>query len=292
MILFFLLPGCWKEDLSKCWKGDVVVSVYAEKFQVSNNDIEDVLSKRVKALHYFLYRDGVLVENKIVNDFKDIQSSGYPLKWNKLPFGNYKLLVVANAEDNQAIGGDINDPGKVKIIYPGADRTSDLFTSAYDFTLDCDCGFVGETVLKRIQGVIQYEFKNVPKNITEVEVTVDQLGTECGVDTLTIYNTPFSLTYRTPIDPSSTDGTCSFAIGMLPTLPDCVSTLKLKLYSDHDPDYVVYESLITDTARVERNQLLKVTSTFPEEGILGNISFGVIVNPKWDGSNNGDVEVQ
>lgn len=292
LVVFLFMTGCWKENLSNCWQGEVVINVSAEKFQNTKNDIEEVFSKRVRTLHYFLYRDSILVEDSIISDCEKLLSSVYPLKWQKLPFGKYSLLLFANTESDQVLVGDVNNPASLKIVYPGIEKTKDYFVSRNEFTLDCDCGYLGNVVMERAHGVVQYNLKNIPDNITEIEVIMDQLGSVCGVPNLMIYKSPLTLTYRTPTDPFSTEGKCSFTLGTFPTPSGSLTTLNLKLFADHDPEHVVYNGIICDTAFVERNQLLRVTTTFPENGILENVRFGIEVNPRWDGSHGGDVEVQ
>lgn len=292
VVLFLSFSGCWKEDLSNCWQGEVRINISAEKFQNTKNDIEDVFSKRIQTLHYFLYHDSVLVEDSVISDLKSLQSPALSLRWQKLPFGDYNLLLFANTESDQVLAGDVNNPASLKIVYPGIENTKDYFVCRYGFTLDCDCGYAGNALMERAHGVVQYDFKNVPDNITEIEVIMDQLGTVCGVSNLTIYDIPLTLAYRTPIDPSSIEGEYSFTLGTFPTVPGSLSTMNLRLFADNDSCEAVYDRIICDTVQVQRNQLLRVTTTFPEDGILGDVRFGVEVNPRWDGSHDGDVEVQ
>ena len=49
--------------------------------------------------------------------------------------------------------------------------------------------------------------------------------------------------------------------------------------------------MVTDTLRIERNQLLELTTRFKEDDFRGDIDFSVDVDTDWDGSNEGGGEV-
>lgn len=290
-ICILLFSSCWKENMNNCWQGKVSINIYAEKFQNENNEREDVFSKRISSLRYFLYRNGVLMEEGLAGEFSGLSGASYTFERNKLPFGDYKLFLFANTEKNQVLIGNTDDPSTLMVVYPGCEENDDYFACQYEFTLDCDCGYTGDVLLQRMHGVIQYRLQNIPGNISEIEVTMNQLGAMCGAN-LTVCNPSIALTYRTPFDSSSNSGEYWFTLGVFPTIPESKTHLYLTLYADNDPDFAVYRSIITDQAQIGRNQLLRVDVRFPEDGILEDTDFGIVINPKWDGSHNGDVEIK
>ena len=64
----------------------------------------------------------------------------------------------------------------------------------------------------------------------------------------------------------------------------------MKLYAG-DETVPVYDRMVTDTLRIERNQLLELTTRFKEDDFRGDIDFSVEVDTDWDGSNEGGGEV-
>ena len=64
----------------------------------------------------------------------------------------------------------------------------------------------------------------------------------------------------------------------------------MKLYAG-DETVPVYDRMVTDTLRIERNQLLELTTRFKEDDFRGDIDFSVDVDTDWDGSNEGGGEV-
>lgn len=291
LLSLFFQTGCWNENLSDCWKTDVAIHIYAEKFQANRTDqLEDVLSTRIRTIRYFLYRDGELMEHGLIDKPEEMSGPFYTFKRNILPFGDYQLALFANAEGSAVLYGDTSRIESLMIVHPGANKGEDYFSTLYSFTVDCDCGFESDVVLYRSHGVTLYEFENLPDNITEIEVGINKVGAKLSADTTACEEAEVS--YRVAVNKKKRIEKFSFVVGTFPTLDQYKSSLNLKMYMENDPNTVVYDRLITDTVTIRRNNLLKVVSTFSEEGILGNVVFGISINPLWDDVNNGDIEIQ
>lgn len=291
LICLMLFSSCWKENLDHCWQGRIQINIYAEKFQNAENEKEDVFSERIRSLHYFLYHEGVLVEKGLARDFEGLSTSAYTFERNKLPFGHYQLLLFGNTDSKQVLTGNPDDPSTLMVAYPGCENNEDYFACQYEFTLDCDCGYSGEALMQRMHGVVQYQIKNIPDNITEIEVSMNHLGTMCDAN-LTVCNPPFELSHRLPFDSETSNRSCTLTLGVFPTLPENKTVLNLVLYADNDYSFAVYRKQITDQAQIYPNQLLRVDVLFPENGILEDVDFGIVINPKWDGSHEGDIEIK
>lgn len=279
MSLFLLmgLTGCWNENTKNCWMGDVAIHVMAERFQeLPGGKTEEVLSARISSIRYYLYQGDVLYQQGVVDDKEELNLQNIILTFSKLPFGDYSLSLLGNASEGESI------------TYPGPTQTKDYFVSYYRFTVDCECGLTDFTTLYRSQGVTQFELKNLPDNITEIEVSLNQLNQVCQADTT--YRGETELSYRMNVVDVTQEGLSSFVIGSFPTVAEGRSELILRLYADGNPEFLVYESKIGE-AVIVRNQLVRVEADF-NHSLMGDVVFDVTVNPEWDGVGGGDVPVE
>ena len=266
------LSGCWKEDLKNCWKGDVTFFVLAERFQQPpGGKTEENLALRIDSMRYMLYRGEVIYEQGWIKDPAVLGAKQVALTFPKLPFGEYQLSLLANVEDGE------------EIVYPGVENTKDYFVAHRLFTMDCDCGFQDFLTLHRSQGVTQFKLKDLPDNITEIEVNVNRLGNVCRTDTT--YAGETEITYRVNVADVEKEGVASLLIGTFPTNENTRSEVVLKLYAEGDPNFRVYEQKIGEET-VKRNQLLRFEADF-NRSIKGEVSYIVTINPKWDGVNDG-----
>ena len=287
IFLMLSLSGCWKENLKNCWEGDVTFRVMAERFQeVPGGASEENLSDRIETLHYYLYYENVLFQQGSVDSKAALDVQQYILTFPKLKFGNYSLALLANVDENEIKATEHCED--LLFDYPGTSDTKDYFVSCYEFKVDCECGFEDFVVLYRAQGVTQFQLKDLPENITEVEVGLDQLHNTCGVDTT--YQGNIAASYRIKVEDLKEGDLLSFAIGSFPTITNQQTGIVLKLYADGDPEFVAYEEKITDI-NILRNQLVRISADF-NHNISGKVHFGIQVNPAWDGIGGGDVPVE
>lgn len=290
--LLYLLPfillfsSCWKEDLKNCWMGDVTLTIAAEKFQQPATDkgqLEDNLSARISSIRYYLYKDNTLVQSGIIDNATDLDTGTHPLSFPKLAFGEYCLGLVANASEEEL--SDTTTPEALNLNYPGAEQTKDYFTSCYDFTVDCECGYQDFVILRRTQAVTQFQLKQLPENITGIAVEMHKVAATCQIDTL--YKGETIAEYHTTVtEATNAEGIVSFNIGTFPTTGTENASIILKLYADGKSDSPVYQNTLNNV-RILRNQLTRISTDF-NYTILGNSGFSVTINPDWDGTNNDD----
>ena len=65
--------------------------------------------------------------------------------------------------------------------------------------------------------------------------------------------------------------------------------MRLRLYGEDDAP--LYDRVVTDTLRIECNQLIDLTARFEEGVFRGEIEFSVDVDTTWDGANEGGGEI-
>lgn len=287
LMLLLTLTGCWNENTANCWMGDVTIHVLAERFQeLPDGASEEQLSKRFTSVQYYLYHGENLYLQGTISDKAALDVPQLTLTFPKLAFGGYCLAIVGNTSGDDVL--DISAPMNMKIEYPGTKQTKDFFVSCYEFTVDCDCGMEDFVKLYRTQGVAQFELKNLPDNITEIEVGINRLGQSCRVDT--VYQGEIQVSHRINVADAQSGDWTSFVFGAFPTIADGQSEVFLKLYADGDPLFMVYEKKIAELSLL-RNQLYKFEADFNHD-ISGDVGFTVTVNPDWDGVGGGDVPVE
>ena len=81
----------------------------------------------------------------------------------------------------------------------------------------------------------------------------------------------------------------SFTLGTFCTLPGERTSWRLRLYGEDDAP--LYDRVVTDTLRIECNQLIDLTARFEEGDFRGEIEFSVDVDTTWDGANEGGGEI-
>ena len=149
--------------------GDVTLTIVAEKFQQPATDegkLEENLSTRINSIRYYLYKDNVLIHSGIIDNITDLNTDAYKLTFPKLAFGDYCLALATNVSEEEL--PDTTTPEALNLNYPGVEQTKDYFTSCYDFTVDCECGYQDFVILRRTQGVTQFQLKQLPENITGI----------------------------------------------------------------------------------------------------------------------------
>lgn len=285
--------SCIEEKLDACPPegGGVAVTLQVEKFQTrppyAMSDLEADFAARIHSLRYLLYADGRLIEQGSLDDVKAADAETYVFRHDPLPFGPYRLVFVANTAASM-MAGNPDAPENYYVIYQGAEKGDDHFRTDLPFEVTCPCSNEFDAVLQRIHGVARFRFERVPAEITAIEVSLDQVG-----ERIPLAGEPdrsCTAEKRVAVADWATRSDGEFTLGTFSTLPGSRSSWRLKLYAE-DQDTPVYDRLVTDTLRIERNQLLELTTRFSDEDFRGDIDFSVDVDTTWDGSNEGGGEV-
>lgn len=285
--------SCIKEDLDACPPegGSVAVTIRVEKFRTrppyAPEDLEENVAARIHSLNYMLYANGRLLEQGRLDDMQAAEGNTYVYRHDPLPFGAYRLVFVANVTARMMTGNP-DAPENYYIVYQGEGKGDDHLRADLPFEVTCPCSNAFETVLQRVHGVTRFRFEQIPPEITSIEVSLDEVGQRtplAGEPDL-----PCTVAKRVALADwaSRTDG--AFTLGTFSTLPGARTSWRLKLYAG-DETVPVYDRMVTDTLRIERNQLLELTTRFKEDDFRGDIDFSVDVDTDWDGSNEGGGEV-
>lgn len=277
--------SCIEEDLDACPPegGSVTVAVHVEKFMTrppyGPSDLEERFAQRIHSLRYLLYDDRRLIEQGELEPIRSADDGSYLFRHDPLPFGTYRLALVANAAPDM-MSGTTESAEHRFIDYQGPDDGDDHFHACLPFEVTCPCSNEFETVLQRVHGVTRFRFENVPAELSAIEVSLDNVG-----ERIPLSGEPDraceAVKRVRPADLKARNGG-SFTLGTFSTLPGKRSSWRIKLYAQDDAT-PVYERLVTDTLRIERNQLLDLSVRFNDT----QIEFWVDVDPSWDGSNDG-----
>lgn len=291
LALFCMLntAACIEEDLDACPPegGGFAVTLRVEKFRTrppyAPEDLEEDFAVRIHSLRYLLYGDGRLIEEGSLDDIASAGGGSYVFRHDTVPFGAYRLAFVANASP-RVITGRKDAPELCYIAYQGENGGDDHFRGDLTFDVTCPYRNEFEAVLRRVHGVTRFRFENVPADITAIEVSLDNVGERmplCGDPDRAC---EVSKQVRTADLATRASGSCT--LGTFSTLPGCKSAWRMKLYAGNDTE-PVYNRMVTDTLRIECNQLIDLTARFKEDDFRGEIEFTVDVDTTWDGSNEG-----
>lgn len=283
--LLGLLAGvsCIEEDLDACPPegGGVAITVRVEKFRTrppyDPEELEPSFNSRIHSLRYLLYDERQLIEEGELIQARTADDGSYLFRHDPLPFGAYRLALVANTEP-KTMTGTTDAPESRFIVY--RDGGDDHFRSYLPFEVTCPCSNEFETVLQRVHGVTRFRFENLPPEISAVEVSLDNVGARIPLNGEP--DQPREVVRRVRTADLGTRSEGAFTLGTFSTLPGLKSSWRLKLFAE-DQTTPVYERLVTDTLRIERNQLLELTARFNDM----QIEFEVDVDSSWDGSNDG-----
>lgn len=285
-VSILLYTGCIHETLDECPVGDVKIKVYVEKFQaVTHNyrtDMEDLFNTRIKDIHYFLFKEQALIEEGRIEDFSLYSGPYYTFERKGLEFGDYCLALVSNC--SAYVGG--STPAELFFTYAGVDNKEDYFAVCFPFTVECDCQSEYNVYMERVHGVIRYIFSNVPEYLTEMEMTMTNVGNKKSIDG--DYSGQIAVTKRFPIRQltraANANEDITVVLGTFPTATGLRSAYQLRLYKNGEEE-PWYNETVTDTLTVRRNHPLDIFTRF-----TGDIpSFEVLVNTAWDGSASGGV---
>lgn len=291
LILFslFLFTGCISETLDPCPVGDVKINIYVEKFQSVTHDyqkdMEPSFSTRIKDIHYFLFKDNALLEEGRITDCTPYSASPYTFERQGLEYGDYCLAMVSNC--SAYVGG--NAPADLFLSYAGVDNKEDYFATCFPFRIDCNCESEYNAFMERTHGVIRYTFTDIPTDLSEVEMTMTNVGNKKMIDG--DYSGQIEVTKRIPVNQltraADANNNLTVVLGTFPTANGTKSAYRLRLYRNGEEN-PSYSETVTETLTIRRNQLVDITTRF-----TGDIpSFEVKVNTAWDSSNSGgDTEI-
>ena len=284
--------SCIEEKLDPCppQGGSVTVALRVEKFQARPpyrpSDFEQEFGKRIHSLDYLLYAGGQLVGQGRADDLHTASGGDYLFRIDTLPFGTYRLAFVANVTPRM-MTGTMDAPEARYIVYQGEKNGDDHFRADVPFEVTCPCRNEFEAVLQRVHGITRFRFENIPARIASVEVVLDNVGQRmplCGEPDLAC-----EVSKRIPAAQLRTRPAGSFTLGTFCTLPGVRTSWRLRLYGEDDAP--LYDRVVTDTLRIECNQLIDLTARFEEGDFRGEIEFSVDVDTTWDGANEGGGEI-
>lgn len=173
------------------------------------------------------------------------------------------------------------------IVYQGEKNGDDHFRADVPFEVTCPCRNEFEAVLQRVHGITRFRFENIPAQIASVEVVLDNVGQRmplCGEP-----DQGCEVSKRVTAAQLRTRAAGSFTLGTFCTLPGERTSWRLRLYGEDDAP--LYDRVVTDTLRIECNQLIELTARFKEGDFQEEIEFSVNVDTTWDGANEGGGEI-
>jgi len=283
-LLALISQSCVKDGMDECPEGDVRINLFVEKFRNRSqnplDDYEEDFTSRVSQLRYFLYRENTLVQQGIIDRFTKSTSPSYTFDLPKLEYGKYNMVIVANSKKT-ALTGDPSLADNLVLTYPGCADTEDFFTATFPFTVDSNTAADYNVGLLRTHGVIRYTFVNMPSDISDIEVVMQNVSSEKWVTGDYKKVGEASQKYViVPLEKNAAIG--DYVIGTFPSLTGQKSAYYLQMYRNNQPTPYMRQ-LITDTLTVRRNQLLDIAVTFNK----GDLSFVVDLDSDWDGSSSG-----
>lgn len=282
-LLLCTFSGCIREGLEDCPSiGDVRIHVYVEKFRAlafSTQESEASFNTRISSLYYYLYKDEVLQQEGKITDLASFTGPSYTFDYPRLEFGDYRLIVIANCEDD-VLSADSKIAVSHLITYPGLDKSADYFVLDYPFTVDCDCEQQYDAYLQRLHSVVMCSFRHLPVNISALEMTLENVS-NCRLATAG-YSGAINVVKRIELPLRTRNDGLDVVIGTFPSLPYKRSAYKLKVYMDNHPA-PYYDQIVTDTLILKRNQLINITNTFND----GKLEFEISLDTEWNGSLEG-----
>lgn len=281
-----LLGSCWHEDLSRCWKGDVVLSVTAECFATPpDGPSEADFGSRIGNLQYYLFdADGKLTARGNA-DGTSFSGDHYDLVFPTLPFGDYTLALTANTD------GSVRQADAWNTLTLESPETSgtDYFTTLYNFRLDCECGYADFVKLYRAKGIVEVRLEELPSSITRARVDIGGVSAYCLPDTT--YQGSMAVWGETPVTATDSEEAVTLSLDAFPTPADSFSEVTLTLYmtGSEGTEIVASRRTLTDRLQVVRNQLTGIRADF-NHSITVQPDIQIVLNPDWDGV-NGDTDI-
>lgn len=289
-VSFYLLStvSCIDEKLNACPPegGSVEIALKVERFQSRPpylpSDFEQEFGERIHSIDYLLYAGNELVGQGRLENLQAAAGSDFLFYRDTLPFGSYRMVVAANTT-SAVMSGTANAPESYYIVYQDDPEGDDFFRTDLLFEVTCPCRNVFETVLHRVHGVTRFKFENVPAAVSHIEITLDNVGERTPLSGEP--DRPYEVTRRFAVAEALSRASASHTLGTFCTLPDARSSCRIRLYGDNSMP--LYDRVVTDTLRIECNQLTELTARFKGADFRNEIEFSVNVDTVWDGSNEG-----
>ena len=302
--LLFMLTACnVKEDLDDCPGGETRIQVYVEKFQSEEDgsmpaNSEAQFNTRINDLTFYLYKGDDLVEQGEL-DVTGVTAQTYSFAYPSLSYGDYTLVLLGNTSNNRPALRSIPD---TDLVYPGYAKTEDYFRDSFDFTVEDKEVHTYTTQLKRVQGLVRFNFLNLPDYVTAIDVTLDELSSHSHRDGSYTDEYTFSRHLAESVLVRDAENAHSFTVMTYPTLDGEKSSWRVKVYRDGS-DVPYYDRIVMTDLHVLRNQLLDLTVEFPDDPDdpdptpdpdpdPEDINFYVGLNNEWDGQNLVEVPVE
>lgn len=262
--------------------------IEAEKFLArppyDPSELEESFNTRIHGLSYRLYGDDgtLLGRGNLDREAVATTSSAYILKFDDLPYGSYSMELTANTPEH-AVSGNADSPEGQSILYQREGNGDDNFAAAFPFEVRNGEANSFDAVLHRLHGVTKFRFENIPDNISAVEVTLTNVAARSTASGR--YDLPIEVVKRMDIENFPSREQAAFAVGTFATVPGTKTSWRLRLYAS-DTDAPVYDGVAAEGLLIEGNQLLELSTRFPEGG-TGDLEFTVNMNTQWDGSTEG-----
>lgn len=279
-----LLCSCWHENLDQCWKGDVILSITAERFgEAPDKPAEPDLGAKISDFQYYLFSGSGSVAGRGNVDVSSVHGDHYDLIIPTLPFGEYTLALTANTGGKQM---DVNTWQSLRLECPDTSE-ADYFTSLYTFTLDCECGYADNVKLYRSKGIVEVRLENLPSVISRARIDISPVSAYCLPDTT--YEERKSVWSEVQV--TSGSDAVMLSLDAFPNPDDEAVKVTLTLYmpGSKGSEIVAAERELTNTLQVIRNQCVGVLADF-NNSITATPTIAITINPDWDGI-NGDTDV-
>lgn len=283
VLLLAIVSGCVRSGMDECPDGNVRLNIFVEKFRNKSqnplDDYEENFTGRVGHLRYFLYKDGVLVgKENVISQFTKAGGPSFPLDLVDLEYGKYNVVIVGNSTKT-AFSGDPVLADNLLLTFPGCAETEDFFTAVFPFEVRSNDKKEYQVGLLRTQGVIRYTFKNMPSDISDIEVVMKNVSNEKWITG--DYKNACEASQKYVIIPLTKQNLAEgdYVIATFPSLQGELSAYHLNMYRNNE-ETPYMRQMITDTLTVTRNQLLDIAVTFNE----GKLDFEIDLDSEWDGS--------
>lgn len=281
-----LLCSCWREDLSQCWKGDVILSITAERFgELPDKPAASDLGATVSDFQYYLFNKNGNIADQGSVDVSSVHDDHYDLVIPTLPFGEYTLALTANT------GGTLMNAETWQAIRLECPETSgtDYFTSLYTFTLDCECGYADIVKLYRSKGIVDVRLEQLPSVISRARVDITPVSAYCLPDTT--YEGSKAVWAETLVTPENGTTPVTLSLDAFPNAKETLATVTLTLYmpGSNGEEIIAAQRELTQKLQVVRNQRMGISVNF-NNSIASVPGVTITLNPDWDGI-NGDTDI-
>ncbi|MBK5722259.1 FimB/Mfa2 family fimbrial subunit [Dysgonomonas sp. Marseille-P4677] len=291
LLLITLFSSCLKDGEDLCHSvGSVKIDLFVEKFRNQSDnpldDREDSSLGRVNHLRYFIYKEGLLYEQGIIDKFTKTSGPLYSFLLSGLDYGNYNIVFVANCT-KKSLRGDSTNIENLLLTFPGCEDTEDFFSAVFPFSVDSDNMMEYEVGLKRTHGIVRCTFNNLPNNISDIEIIMKNVNMEYWIAGDYKVAGEASRKYSlTELKDETVNG--DYIIGTFPTPINEKSIYYLNIYKEDEATPYISQ-MITDDFEIRRNQLLDISVTFND----GYLSFEIDMDSDWDGpSSGGEVGIE